>query len=287
MIDFFANLTAAMRRGRNGANGSKYAERRMDLGLQGRLAIVCGSSRGLGRACAEALAREGVNVVVTGRMRGDVEAAVAAVSALGGGQATGLCCDVTTEAGRDLMLAAAATADILINNSAGPPPKRFLDVGASEWLPTVQRYMIAPLLLTQALLPGMIARRFGRIVNITSAMVTTPRPHMSLSAGSRAGLTAVMKAIALDVARHNVTINNLLPERIDTDRQVFMAKAAAEREKISFEEARARQVESIAAKRLGRPEEFGAACAFLCGAQAGFISGQNLHLDGGSYPALI
>lgn len=268
-------------------NRSKLTELRMDLGLQGRLAIVCGSSRGLGRACAEALAREGVNVVITGRTPEDVEAAVVAVTAQGGGQASGLCCDVTTEAGHDLMLAAAGTADILINNSAGPPPKRFLDVGASEWLPTVQRYMIAPLLLTRALLPGMIERQFGRIVNITSAMVTTPRPHMSLSAGSRAGLTAVMKAIALDVARHNVTINNLLPERIDTDRQVFMAKAAAERENISFEEARARQVESIAAKRLGRPEEFGAACAFLCGAQAGFISGQNLHLDGGSYPALI
>ena len=186
-----------------------------------------------------------------------------------------------------MMLASIDAADILINNSAGPPPKPFLDLDAPEWLPAVQRYMIAPLLLTQALLPGMIARRFGRIVNITSAMVTTPRPHMSLSAGSRAGLTAVMKAIALDVARHNVTINNLLPERIDTDRQVFMAKATAERENISFEEARARQVQSIAARRLGRPEEFGAACAFLCSAQAGFISGQNLHLDGGSYPALI
>ena len=260
----------------------------MDLGLQGRSAIVCGSSRGLGRACAEALAREGVDVLITGRTAPDVEAAVAAIGALGGGRATGLCCDVTTQAGRDLMLAAVnGAADILINNSAGPPPKPFLDVTAADWSPAVQGFMVAPLLLTQALLPGMIARRFGRIVNITSAMVTTPRPHMSLSAGSRAGLTAAMKAIALDVARHNVTINNLLPERIDTDRQVFMAKATAEREKISFEEARARQVQSIAARRLGRPEEFGAACAFLCGAQTGFISGQNLHLDGGSYPALI
>jgi 3-oxoacyl-[acyl-carrier protein] reductase len=259
----------------------------MDLGLRGRSAIVCGSSRGLGRACAEALACEGVNVLITGRTADAVDAAVAAVGAIGGGRASGLCCDVTTQEGREMMLAACGAADILINNSAGPPPKLFLDVSAPEWLPAVQSYMIAPLLLTQALLPGMIERRFGRIVNITSAMVTTPRPHMSLSAGSRAGLTAAMKAIALDVARHNVTINNLLPERIDTDRQVFMAKAAAERENISFEEARARQVESIAARRLGRPEEFGAACAFLCSAKAGFISGQNLHLDGGSYPALI
>src|SRR5262245_50623236 len=139
----------------------------MDLGLRGRLALVCGSSRGLGRACAEALAREGVDVVITGRTPEDVESAVAAISALGGGRVSGLCCDVTTEAGHDTMLAAAGNPDILINNSAGPPPKPFLDVDAPEWLPTVQRYMIAPLLLTQALLPGMIARRFGRIVNIT------------------------------------------------------------------------------------------------------------------------
>ena len=259
----------------------------MDLGLQGRSAIVCGSSRGLGRACAEALAREGVNVLITGRTAADVDTAVAAVTAIGGGRASGLCCDVTTPEGREMMLAAIGAVDVLINNSAGPPPKPFLDLNGPEWLPAVEAHMIAPLLLTQALLPGMIERRFGRIVNITSAMVTTPRPHMSLSAGSRAGLTAAMKAIALDVARHNVTINNLLPERIDTDRQVFMAKATAQRENISFEEARARQVQSIAARRLGRPEEFGAACAFLCSSQAGFISGQNLHLDGGSYPALI
>jgi 3-oxoacyl-[acyl-carrier protein] reductase len=260
----------------------------MDLGLHGRSAIICGSSRGLGRACAEALAREGVHVLLTGRTAEHVERAVAEMADLGGGgRVSGLACDVTTRAGREAIVAAMPDPDILVNNSAGPPPKAFLEIDAEDWPPAVERYMIAPLLLTQAVLPGMIRRQFGRIVNITSAMVTTPRPHMSLSAGSRAGLTAAMKAIALDVARHNVTVNNLLPERIDTDRQLFMAKATAEREKISFEEARERQVQSIAARRLGRPEEFGAACAFLCSALAGFISGQNLHLDGGSYPALI
>jgi 3-oxoacyl-[acyl-carrier protein] reductase len=259
----------------------------MDLGLEGRTAIVCASSRGLGRACAEALAREGVHVLITGRGRDDVEAAVAALSAIGRGRVDGLACDVTTAEGRAAMIAACPNADILVNNSAGPPPKAFLDIDGADWPPAVERSMIAPLLLTQATLPGMIARKFGRIVNITSAMVTTPRPHMALSAGARAGLTAAMKAIALDVARHNVTVNNLLPERIDTERQVFMAKATAQREKITFEEARERQVESIAARRLGRPEEFGAACAFLCSTLAGYISGQNLHLDGGSYPALI
>ena len=259
----------------------------MDLGLDGRSAIVCGSSRGLGRACAEALVREGVDVLVTGRTAADVESAVAALARLGGGRATGLACDVTSRAGREAIVAALPNPDILINNSAGPPPKAFLDIDGEDWPSAVERNMVAPLLLTQAVLPGMIDRKFGRIVNITSAMVTTPRPHMSLSAGSRAGLTAAMKAISLDVARHNVTINNLLPERIDTDRQVFMAKAAAQRENISFEEARKRQVQSVAARRLGRPEEFGAACAFLCSALSGFISGQNLHLDGGSYPALV
>jgi 3-oxoacyl-[acyl-carrier protein] reductase len=259
----------------------------MDLGLEGRTAIVCASSRGLGRACAEALVREGVHVLITGRGREDVDAAVAALAAISRGRVEGLACDVTASEGRAAMIAAFPDADILVNNSAGPPPKAFLDIDGADWPPAVERYMIAPLLLTQALLPGMIRRKFGRIVNITSAMVTTPRPHMSLSAGSRAGLTAAMKAIALDVARHNVTINNLLPERIDTDRQVFMAKAMAQREKITFEEARERQVQSIAARRLGRPEEFGAACAFLCSALSGYISGQNLHLDGGSYPALI
>jgi 3-oxoacyl-[acyl-carrier protein] reductase len=259
----------------------------MNLGLDGRSAIVCGSSRGLGRACAEALIREGVDVLITGRTAEDVEGTVAALAGLGGGRATGLTCDVTSRAGREAIVAALPDPDILINNSAGPPPKMFLDVDGADWPPAVERYMIAPLLLTQAVLPGMIHRKFGRVVNITSAMVTTPRPHMSVSAGSRAGLTAAMKAISLDVARHNVTINNLLPERIDTDRQVFMAKATAQRDKISFAQARERQVQSIAAGRLGRPEEFGAACAFLCGALSGFISGQNLHLDGGSYPALI
>lgn len=147
--------------------------------------------------------------------------------------------------------------------------------------------MIAPVLLVHRVIPGMIARKFGRIVNITSAMVTTPRPHMSLSSGSRAGLTAVMKGLALDIARHNITINNLLPERIDTDRQHQMAQDMMKRFTITYEEARRRQTDSIAAKRLGRPEEFGATCAFLCSAQAGFMSGQNIHLDGGSYPALI
>jgi 3-oxoacyl-[acyl-carrier protein] reductase len=211
----------------------------MDLGIQGRRAIVCGSSRGLGKACAEALAQEGVFVVINGREAADVEQTVVAINSAHPGQAVGAVGDVTTDEGRN------------------------------------------------AVLPAMIKRRFGRIINITSAMVTTPRPHMLLSAAPRAGLMAAMKAISLDVARYNITINNMLPERMDTDRQHFMAQQAMKRENISYEVARQKQVESIAARRLGEPREFGAMCTFLCGTLAGFISGSNMHLDGGSYPALV
>jgi len=259
----------------------------MDLQIKGRSAIVCGSSRGLGRACAEALAAEGVDVVVSGRTPADVLATVATINAVGEGRATAVVCDVTTAEGRSALLAACPHPDILVNNAAGPSPKMFADIDPAEWSPAIEQNMVAPLLLTQAVLPKMIERRFGRIVNITSAMVTTPRPYMMLSSAPRAGLTAAMKALSLDVARHNVTINNMLPERMDTDRQRFMAQAASKRENISYEEARERQVQSIAARRLGDPREFGAMCAFLCSGLAGFVSVQNIHMDGGSYPALV
>lgn len=258
----------------------------MDLNIKGRVAIVCGSSRGLGRACADALAAEGVSVVINGRNRDDVLAAVDAINA-GGGAARGVVGDVTLEAGRVALLSECPEPDILINNSAGPAPKAFGEVSPDEWADAANRNMISPLILTQAVLPAMKARRFGRIINITSAMVTTPRPHMAMSSAPRAGLTAAMKAVSLEVARFNVTINNLLPERIDTDRQHYMALQTAEREAIGYDEARRLQVESIAARRLGEPREFGATCAFLCSTLAGFISGQNVHLDGGSYPALV
>lgn len=259
----------------------------MDLGIEGRRAIVCASSKGLGKACAEALAAEGVHVVISGRTADSVEQACVEINARNRGRAVGVVADVATAEGRAALLAVSPEPDILVNNCAGPAPKMFLDIDPSAWPEAVERNMTSPLLLTQAVLPAMKQRAFGRIINITSAMVTTPRPHMTLSSAPRAGLTAAMKAVALDVARHNVTINNLLPERIDTERQHFMAEAAARREGVSYEEARRRQIESIAAGRLGQPREFGAACAFLCSALAGFISGQNLHLDGGSYPALI
>jgi 3-oxoacyl-[acyl-carrier protein] reductase len=259
----------------------------MELGIAGRTAIVCASRGGLGKACAEALAAEGVHVIVNGRDQGRLAQAAAEIRKGAKGEVREVVGDVTTEAGRTALLQACPNPDILVNNNAGPSPKPFLEIGKEDWLQAIEGNMVAALMLIHAVLPGMRQRRFGRIINITSAMVTTPRPHMGLSSGARAGLTAVLKGLSLDVARDNVTINNLLPERFDTDRQVQMANAAMKRENISYEEARRRQVESIAARRLGDPREFGAACAFLCSALAGYISGQNLHLDGGSYPALI
>src|SRR5579884_664053 len=259
----------------------------MNLGIEGRTAIVCGSSQGLGYACAEALSREGVRVILNGRDVAKLEKSAATLREATGGEVIPVAADISTREGRERLVAAAPNADILINNNGGPKPGTFLDHDEATWMEAIEANMVAPLMLTRALLPGMKERHFGRIINITSAMVTTPRPHMTLSAGTRAGLTAAMKALALDAVRYNVTINNLLPERFDTDRQHQMARAAMVRENISYEDARKRQVESIAAKRLGDPKEFGATCAFLCSAYAGYMSGLNIHLDGGSYPALI
>jgi len=259
----------------------------MDLGIGGRTALVCASSQGLGLACAQALAQEGVHVVINGRDAAKLDKTANELRKVARGDVTALAADVTTADGQARLLAACPSPDILVNNNAGPAPGNFADIERDRWLAVIEANMIAPLMLIRAVLPAMKERRFGRIVNITSAMVTTPRPHMTLSSGARGGLTAAMKGLSLEVARHNVTINNLLPERFDTDRQHQMAKAAMARENISYEEARARQVESIAARRLGDPREFGATCAFLCSTLAGFMSGQNLHLDGGSYPALI
>lgn len=259
----------------------------MDLGIEGRTALVCGSSKGLGRACAEALAREGVHVVLNARGREALDATASDIAKIGRGRVSAVVADLSTDEGRKLLLRECPDPDILVANNGGPRTGHMADVDHQTWLETLEANMIAPLMLIRAVVPGMKERRFGRIVNVTSAMVTTPRPHMVMSAGARAGLTAALKGLSIELAPFNVTVNNLLPERFDTDRQHRMAQATMKRENISYEEARARQIQSIAAKRLGDPKEFGAACAFLCSAFAGYISGQNLHLDGGSYPALI
>jgi 3-oxoacyl-[acyl-carrier protein] reductase len=199
----------------------------------------------------------------------------------------GVAADITIADGRRALLRAQPDPDILITNNAGPEPRPFGEIGEEEWSDALERNMVSHLLLIQAVLPGMRARRFGRIVNITSAMVTTPRPTMALSSGARAGLTAALKGLSIEVAHDNVTINNVLPERFDTDRQRFMAQRVMDREGVDYDEARRRQEASIAARRLGRPEEFGALCAFLCSEQAGYLSGNNIHADGGSYPGLV
>ncbi|MFP8874182.1 MAG: SDR family oxidoreductase [Myxococcota bacterium] len=259
----------------------------MELGIQGRKAIVCASSRGLGRACATSLAREGVSVVINGRDAETLAKAAEEIHAETGGEITPVAANLNEQEERDRLVAACPEADILVNNNAGPAPGRFEDWDHDQWLAGLEANLLAPAMLIRALLPGMKERGFGRVVNITSAMVKTPMAPMALSTTARSGLTALCKSISKQAAPFNVTINNLLPERIDTDRQVQMANVVAKLGGISYEEARAQQVASIAAGRLGLPSEFGDACAFLCSAQAGYISGQNLQLDGGSYDGLI
>jgi len=259
----------------------------MDLGITGRKALICASSRGLGRACATALAREGCIVSINGRDSARLESAAEEIRAITGADVRPIAADLDTHKGRDTLIEACGDVDILVTNNAGPSPGQLADWDHAAWLAAIESNMLAPILLIRALVPGMRARAFGRIVNITSAMVKSPRPAMALSTAARAGLTAFCKSLSLDVAADNVVINNLLPERFDTDRQRQMIERAMLTKNITQEQARAEIVQTLAAKRFGDPEEFGAACAFLCSDKAGFISGQNLQLDGGSYPGLI
>jgi 3-oxoacyl-[acyl-carrier protein] reductase len=243
---------------------------------------------GLGFACATSLAREGVVVYLNGR--DEARLADAADRLRREVPAADLHCiagDITTDAGRAAIVDACPDADILVNNNAGPAPGRLEDWDRAAWLSAFEANMIPAILLIRALLPGMRSRRFGRIVNITSAMVKSPQSFMGLSTGARAALTAVCKAISKDVAADNVTINNMLPERFDTGRQEFLAQKAMKEQGITRDEARRQIADTIAAKRLGHPNEFGDACAYLCSVQASYISGQNLQLDGGSYEGLV
>ena len=259
----------------------------MDLGIKGRKALVCASTQGLGLACATSLALEGCEVFINGRQADKVRQVASELAQQTGAVVHGVAADITTEAGRAALLAACPEPDILINNNAGPNPGKLADWAHDAWIEALESNMLAPALLIRAVVPGMRERKFGRIVNITSAMVKQPRPRMALSTGARAGLTAFAKSVSLDVAVDNVTINNMLPERIDTDRQRFMAERMMKDLGVDMDEARRRIADGIAAKRFGTPKEFGDACAFLCSVQASFISGQNLQLDGGSYPGLI
>ena len=259
----------------------------MDLGIAGKSALICASSRGLGKACALSLAREGVDVTINGLNEDRLATAAEEIRTATGVQVTAVAADINTEPGRRTLLDACAAPDILVNNNAGPPPGQFEDWTLDDWQAGLDANMLAPVMMIRGVIEGMEERRFGRIVNITSAMVKAPFTHMGLSTAARSGLTAFCKALSRRVAVNNVTINNLLPERIDTDRQVFMANRRAEASGITYEEAREEIVQTIAAKRMGRPEEFGDACAYLCSVQASYISGQNLQLDGGTYPGVI
>ena len=259
----------------------------MDLGIATRTALVMASSRGLGLACATALAREGCRVFLNGRSQGLLDEAADAIAALHGTRPSMVVADIRTEEGRAAMLAACPDPDILVTNNEGPAPGVLVDWDHDAFIVAFEANMLGPALMIRAVLPGMQRRRFGRIVNITSAMVKSPRAHHGLSTSARTALTAFCKSVVPTVVADNVTINNLLPERIDTGRQVQMVARAARLEGISVEEARLKAERSVAAKRFGRPEEFGDCCAYLCSAQAGFISGQNIQLDGGSYAGLL
>ena len=260
----------------------------MNLGLEGRTALLCASSRGLGLACANSLAREGANVILNGRNADSLENAKQTLLDSGAsGTVETVVADINTTDGRAQLLAACPAPDILVNNNEGPPPGMFTNWGEAEWQAALAANLLAPTFMIQGVIEGMRERRFGRIVNVTSAMVKSPHPAMGLSTAARSALTALCKGLCKDAAADNVTINNLLPERFDTARQEQMAQLVMQLRGISYEEARAEQVASIPAGRLGDPAEFGDACAFLCSAQSGFISGQNLQLDGGAYAGLI
>lgn len=259
----------------------------MDLGLDGRRAIVCASSQGLGLACATSLAREGAMVFINGRDVDRLQSAVQLIRDATGREVQAVPADLNTDAGRAALVAACPDADILVNNNAGPPPGQLADWDHGAWMGALESNLVTAALLLRDVIPGMRARKFGRIVNITSAMVKTPHAAMGLSTAARAGLTALSKALSREAIIDNVTLNNLLPERFDTPRQEFMAQRLMREQGIDREAARQQIADTLPARRFGRPEEFGQACAFLCSANAGFMTGQNLQLDGGAYAGLL
>jgi len=259
----------------------------MDLGIEGKTAIVCASSKGLGKSCAKSLLEEGATVLINARGKESLKNTFEELSEIDEKRIKMVVADLDTEEGRKIIIESCPNPDILVTNNSGPPPGNFLEMDRDQWLKALDANMLSAVFMIKEVMPSMVEKNFGRIINITSAMVKSPHPLMSLSTSARAGLTAFSKAISKDVAKNNVTINNLLPERFDTDRQVFMTEMLMKNEDISREAARAQIAGTIAANRFGDPEEFGATCAFLCSKHAGFISGQNIQLDGGSYEGLI
>jgi len=256
----------------------------MDLGIKGRNALVCGASKGLGMGCALALAREGVRLTIVARGAEELEKTAAAIRAATGAIVTAVAADITKPEGRAQALAAAGAVDILVTNAGGPPSGDFRDWSRDQWIAALDANMLTPIELIKATVDGMIERRFGRVVNITSAAVKAPIAALGLSNGARTGLTGFVAGLSRQVVGHNVTINNLLPGPFDTDRLKGLIAATAKATGKDVDTVRQERLKATPAGRFGDPAEFGDACAYLCSAQAGFVTGQNFLMDGGAYP---
>jgi len=255
----------------------------MDLGIAGRKAIVCASSKGLGKACARSLAEAGCEVVVNGRDAKKLEATAAEIAKATGARITPVAGDVSTPDGQKALFAACPQPDILVNNNAGPPLRDFRELTRQQMIDGVIANMVVAIELIQKAIDPMRQRRFGRIVNITSGSVKMPLAGLDLSSGARAGLTAFLAGVARSVAPNGITINNILPGSFDTDRLRSNLKLNAQKAGTSEEDAAKARMATVPARRFGQPDEFGAACAFLCSAHAGYITGQNLLIDGGVF----
>jgi 3-oxoacyl-[acyl-carrier protein] reductase len=262
-------------------------ENRMELGIKGKRALVCASSKGLGLGCARALAAEGVELIMNARGVEALETAAADIRSEFGVDVQAIACDVTTTEGQAKLIEAAQGVDILVNNAGGPPPGMWTDWDRDDFISALDANMLAPIALIKALVPGMMERGWGRVVNITSVSVKSPIPVLGLSNAARAGLTGYVAGTARQVAGKGVTINNLLPGIHATDRAVSLDKAVTEQQGISMDEAKAQRAATIPAGRYGTPDEFGATCAFLCSHHAGFIVGQNVLLDGGAFASAM
>ena len=256
----------------------------MDLGIKGKNALVCAASKGLGKGCALALGREGVNLVITARGMEALEATAEEIRSATGVKVVAVAGDIATAEGRAQALAACPNPDILVNNAGGPPPGDFRNWTREDWLKAIDTNMLTPIELIRATVDGMIARRFGRVVNITSSAVKAPIAELGLSNGARTGLTGFIAGLARKTAHANVTINNLLPGRFWTDRLKGNTEHNAKQQGKTVDEVKAALEKTIPAGRFGTPDEFGAYCAYLCSAQASYVTGQNLLIDGGAYP---
>jgi 3-oxoacyl-[acyl-carrier protein] reductase len=256
----------------------------MELGIKGRKALVCAASKGLGRACAMSLAREGVDVTILARGQEALEKTAEDIRKASGVKVTAIVADITTEAGRVAALAACPQPDILVNNAGGPPPGDFRNWSREDWIKAVDANMLTPIELIKATVDGMIARKFGRIVNITSNSVKAPIEELGLSNAARSGLTGFVAGLARKTIRHNVTINNILPGQFMTDRLKTRLTVNAKEAGITLEQYLDKRSQVIPAGRFGDPNEFGELCAYVCSMQAAFITGQNFLIDGGTYP---